>query len=107
MKAQTYTRRIAMGAALLLLAVAASSCGTLPTAPALDTGASVERGAQTHGLLGPGDGVVIDDATNPSGGPDLTQQPPAGEQIIPSPGGSTYNGVKTGWWNNVHRRHNR
>lgn len=97
MKAQTYTRRIAMGAALLLLAVAASSCGTLPTAPALDTGASTTRGAGVNGAVEGGGSIVTDDGTNPSGGPDVTQKPQAGEVQIPTLGGGGPNGNAWAW----------
>jgi hypothetical protein len=107
MTTRNHSRQIAMGAALLLLAIAASSCGTaLPTAPALDSSVSVERGAQTNGMLGTGDVFVIDDPSAPAGGPDVTMKPPAGEVIVPTPG-ALYKGTKTGWWNNPNRRHNR
>jgi len=99
-------RRIALCAALLLLAASVSSCGTaLPTAPALDTGASASRSAGTNGALETGSAIVIDDPSNPAGGPDVTKQPPAGEEIVPTPG-TLYKGTKTGWWNNPNRRHN-
>jgi len=89
---------MAMGAALLLLAVAASSCGTaLPTAPAVGSGASIERSARTNALVGPGDEVVIEDNTPPAGGPDIMQQPPAGEVVVPVLGGGGPNGNAWGW----------
>ena len=100
-------RSIALGAMLLLLAATASSCGmALPTQPALDSGVATTRHAATTTMQEAGGSVQIDDATNPSGGPDITNQPPAGEVVIPTPG-SILNGTRTGWWNNVHRRHNK
>ena len=107
MMTRNHSRRIAMGAALLLLAVAASSCGSaLPTAPALDSSVTVERGAQTNGMLGPGDVTVIDDPSAPSGGPDVTQKPPAGEEIIPTPG-TTLSGLRNAWghYKDKHKPH--
>ena len=97
MKTQTSTR-IAMGAALLLLAVAVSSCGSaLPTAPTVDSGVSIERSAHTNALVGPGGEVVTDDITPPAGGPDVTQKPPAGEVQVPTLGGGGPNGNAWGW----------
>jgi|SRR5262245_15974303 len=98
MSNQTHSpRRIAVCAALLLLAVTASSCGTaLPTAPAVDTGASTSRSTGVSGTLQESGSIVIEDGTMPPGGPDITNQPPAGEVPVPTLGGGP-NGNAWAW----------
>jgi len=107
MKPQTNAspRRFALGAVLLLLAATATSCGTaLPTQPALDTGATVQRSATTTRMQEGGGATETDDAANPSGGPDVTNAPPAGEEVIPTPSSIDPGNSN---WGHSRKRHNK
>lgn len=99
------TSRLAAGAILLMLAATASGCGVaMPTQPDLGASATMQRSA-TAATFQDTDGVlVIDDATNPAGGADITNAPPAGEEIVPTPS-SVYPGNSS--WGHSRRRHNK
>ena len=80
-------RRLAAGAVLLILAATASGCGVgLPTQPELSAGAVVERNDATTQTLDEEGSLEFGDATPPTGGPDQTNKPPAGEEVIQTPG---------------------
>ena len=99
------TGRLALGAALLLIAATATSCGmALPTQPALDTGATIQRSAATTSMREASGPNEVDDTVIPSGGPDVTSAPPAGEEIVPTPS-SVDPGNST--WGHSRRRHNK
>jgi len=100
-RTNTSASRIALGAVLLVLAATASSCGmALPTQPAVEAGVS----AQQHVAPAAVEPTLTEDPSSNGGGSGTNQ--PGGEEIVPTPG-ATYNGTKTGWWFNQHRRHNK
>lgn len=93
---------VALGA-LVLLAVAATGCGALPTAPDIDSNSVHARGAvtATNGMM-PGHELLEGDSPETSS-PSTTEAPPAPEIQVPTPGHSNGNGWARGHYKNKHR----